>query len=56
MSMKIFLKKLNQEKLFDFLEEYAKDNSKFANAISVRFGKPEFEKELDKIESKIDTH
>lgn len=52
--MREFLGRLNREKLLDFLAEYAEQDAKFANAVNVRFGKPEFEKELSKIENAID--
>ena len=52
--MREFLGRLNREKLLDFLAEYAEQDAKFANAINVRFGKPEFEQELSKIENAID--
>ena len=48
------LDKLSKEKLIHFLVEYAKDDAKFANAILVRFSKPEYQEELTKIENEID--
>jgi len=35
------------------MSEYAKNNDKFANAINVKFGKPEYNKELNKIKRQI---
>ena len=52
--MRTLLEKINKEVLLDFLEEYAANDNKFANAVNVRFGKPEFQKELNKIEIAID--
>jgi hypothetical protein len=48
------LEKLDKKKLTAFIAEYAKNDAKFANALNVRFNEPEFDKELDKIESNID--
>ena len=52
--MRDFFERLNREKLLDFLTEYAEHDAKFANAVNVRFCKPEFEDELNKIENEID--
>jgi hypothetical protein len=52
--MRDLLKKVEQEELFDFLEEYAEYNPKFDNAIHSRFSKPVFQDELDKISEVID--
>ncbi|MCL1808841.1 MAG: hypothetical protein FWG42_03620 [Clostridiales bacterium] len=52
--MRKLLEKSSKEKLLNFLEEYAKKDTKFANAVNVHFGKPEFEEELKKIEGSID--
>ena len=52
--MRKLFERLNREKLLDFLVEYAENDAKFANAVNVRFGKPEFEEELNKIENEID--
>ena len=52
--MKEFLNNIARDKLLDFLEEYAANDDKFANAVNVRFGKPEFKKELAKLEKAID--
>ena len=48
------LENMNKEELLDFLEEYAANDAKFANAVNVRFGKPEFEKELNRLGKTID--
>ena len=53
--MRRLLDKIKRDKLLDFLVEYAQNDAKFANAINVRFGKPIFEEELDKIENEIDS-
>jgi len=53
-AMRELLERQNREKLLDFLVEYAKNDDRFANAVNVRFGKPEFEEELNKIEDAID--
>ena len=52
--MRKLLEELNRDKLLDFLEEYAQSDAKFANALNVRFRKPEYGEELRKIENKID--
>lgn len=49
--MREMLEKLSRKELVDFLIEYAKTDAKFANAVNVRFSKPEFEEELSKIEN-----
>ncbi|MDR1292667.1 MAG: hypothetical protein LBJ91_04650 [Clostridiales Family XIII bacterium] len=41
--------------LLDFLSEYAEYDSKFDNAVQVRFGTPDFENEIDKITGMIDS-
>jgi hypothetical protein len=48
------LQKLNKETIIDFLVDYAESDPRFINAVNVRFGKPEFENEVNKIEEKID--
>jgi len=48
------LEKLSKENLIDFIEEYAVKDVRFANAINVRFGRPEYEEELGKIRNAID--
>ena len=51
------LEKLSKEDLIDFLVEYAKSDANLANAVNVRFRKPEYpeyEEELNKIENEID--
>ena len=40
--MREFLEQINREKLLDFLVGYADRDSRFANAINVHFGEPEF--------------
>jgi hypothetical protein len=40
--------------LLDFLSDYAKHDSKFDNAVQVRFGAPDFDHEVDKITEMID--
>jgi hypothetical protein len=40
--------------LFDFLEEYAKLDEKFKNALHVRFSAPDFEDDLHKVRVMID--
>jgi len=52
--MRELLQKLSKEKIIDFLVEYGKENSDFANAVNVRFGKTEFSEELNKMERFID--
>ena len=52
--MRELLQKLSKEKIIDFLVEYGKGDSDFANAVNVRFGKTEFSKELNKMEHFID--
>ena len=52
--MRKLLESVNRDKLFEFLVEYAENDDKFANAVSVRFGEPVFDDELDKIEHEID--
>jgi len=43
---------LSKEQLVDFLIEYSERDSKLVDAISVRFGMPEFKTELTKMERK----
>jgi hypothetical protein len=52
--MRKLLENLSREQLLDFIVEYAENDNRLANAINVRFGKPEFEGELKKIENIID--
>ena len=52
--MRELLENLSKEELIDFFLEYAKNDTKFANAIDVRFREPNFNEELLKIESIID--
>ena len=52
--MRQLLERVNRNKLLEFLIEYAENDAKFANAVSVRFGEPVFDDELDKIEYEID--
>jgi hypothetical protein len=52
--MRELLERLSKETIINFLLEYAESNTKFANAVSVRFRKPEFDEELCKIEIEID--
>ena len=52
--MKKLFENLNKEELIDFLEEYAAKDAKFANAVNVLFGKPEFKEELNKIGKTVD--
>jgi hypothetical protein len=47
------LGRIRKETLVDFLVEYAGHDSKFVNALNVRFRKPEFEDELNKIDDEI---
>jgi len=52
--MKKLLEELSKEKLIEFIEEYAKKDNNFRNAVNVHFGKPEYEEELLKINNAID--
>jgi hypothetical protein len=47
------LGRIDKETLVDFLVEYARYDAKFVNAVQVRFRKPVFEEELNKINDKI---
>jgi len=53
-SLRKLLEKLSREKLVAFIVEYAETDAKFANALNVRFSRPEFNEELDKIEIDMD--
>jgi len=48
-----FLEGLDRKELLGFLDDYAKNDPKFANAVNVRFCDPEFDEELDKIKRAI---
>jgi len=50
-----FFENINRERLLDFLAEYAASDAKFANAVNVHFGRPEFEEELKKIEKTVNS-
>ena len=52
--IKDLLEKRSREELLDFLIQYAEADAKFANAVNVHFGNPEFEEELRKIKDMID--
>ncbi|MCL2642652.1 MAG: hypothetical protein FWD52_03965 [Candidatus Bathyarchaeota archaeon] len=52
--MRKFVEGLGREKLVAFIVEYAERDAKFANALKVRFCRPEFSEELGKLESAID--
>jgi len=52
--IKEILEKQTKEMLIDFIEEYAKTNDDIMNAVDVWFQKPEFSKEIKKIENAID--
>ena len=52
--MRQLLEGINRDKLLEFLVEYAEYDSKFANAVNVRFGKLVFDDELEKIMNKIE--
>ena len=52
--MRKILEKQNKETLIDFIVEYAKSNSDIINAVDVWFKKPEFSKELKKIENAVE--
>jgi len=51
--IKELLEKRDRAELLEFLSEYAEKDEKFANAVYVRFGKPDFRVEVNKIEKKI---
>lgn len=53
--MRELLENAKPGELFDFLEEYAKRDTAFGNALCVRFAEPDFHAELDKISAKIDS-
>jgi len=48
------LEGLNREELLDFMDDYAKSDPRFANAINVRFNDPRYDEELAKIKRAID--
>lgn len=52
--MRKLLESKNSGELLDFLEEYAKRDDAFRNALRVRFAKPDFHAELKSISAKID--
>jgi hypothetical protein len=52
--MRKLLANITQNELLDFLDEYAKHDSKFENALQVRFGEPDFHSELKKISRNIE--
>lgn len=52
--MRKLLERLSREELLDFLDDYAKSDPRFANTVNVRFGKPGYDEELDKIKRVID--
>ncbi|MDR2569664.1 MAG: hypothetical protein LBD23_05120 [Oscillospiraceae bacterium] len=52
--MRELLEGVDKEELLDFLDNYAKDDSKFANTVNVRFGNPGYYEELKKIKKAID--
>ena len=51
--MRQFLEELNREQLLDFPDDYAKSDSRFANAIKVHFCDPGYDEELDKVNNLI---
>jgi hypothetical protein len=51
--MKKLLQKLTKEELIKFMLNYAEEDERFANAISVCFDKPDYKKELEKIKRLI---
>ena len=52
--MRKLLEKLTKEEIIDFIKEYATNDSKFANAVNVSFGQPDFKQELKKMGRNID--
>ena len=53
--MRDLLETIAPDALLDFLEEYARHDPKFDNAVHVRFAQPDFHDVLDKISVSVDT-
>ena len=52
--MRKLLERLGWEELLDFLDDYAKIDFRFANAINLRFSDPGYDEELGKMTIAID--